>query len=39
MDDILPVMIFVVAKAQIADFPVYVKIVDDYIRIRGTFEL
>ena len=39
MDDILPVMIYVVAKAEIADFPVYVKLIDDYVRIRGVFEL
>ena len=39
MDDILPVMIYVVAKAQVIDFPVYVKIIDDYIKIRGIFEL
>lgn len=39
MDDILPVMIFIVAKAEIENFPVYVKIIDDYIRIRGVFEL
>jgi hypothetical protein len=39
MDDILPVMIYVAAKAQVDCFPVYVQIVDDYIRIRDTFEL
>lgn len=39
MDDILPVMIYVVAKAQVIDFPVYVKIIDDYVKIRGVFEL
>lgn len=39
MDDILPVMIFIVAKAEIENFPVYVKVIDDYIRIRGVFEL
>lgn len=39
MDDILPVMIYVVARAQVIDFPVYVRIIDDYIKIRGVFEL
>lgn len=39
MDDILPVMIYVVAHAQVTDFPVYVKIIDDYVRIKGVFEL
>lgn len=39
MDDILPVMIYVVAKAQVIDFPVYVKIIDDYVKIKGIFEL
>ena len=36
MDDILPVMIYVVAKAQVIDFPVYVKIIDDYIKALET---
>lgn len=39
MDDILPVMIYIVAKAQVENFPVFVKIIDDYVRIRGVFEL
>lgn len=39
MDDILPVMIYVAARAQVVDFPVYVKIIDDYVKIRGVFEL
>jgi hypothetical protein len=39
MDDILPVMIYVVARAQVIDFPVYVKIIDDYVKLRGIFEL
>lgn len=37
MDDLLPVMIFVTGKAAIYNFPAYVKLVDDYIRIKGTF--
>ena len=37
MDDILPVMIYVVARAQVIDFPVYVKIIDDYVKLRGIF--
>lgn len=39
MDDILPVMIYIVIRASIKDFPAYVKMVDDYVRTRGTFEL
>lgn len=39
MDDVLPVMIFVVARAQVENFPVFVKIIDDYVRTRGVFEL
>lgn len=39
MDDLLPVMIFVVLRACIVDFPLYVKLVDDYIQIKGVFEL
>lgn len=39
MDDVLPVMIYVVARAQVNDFPVYVKIIDEYIKSRGIFEL
>ena len=39
MDDILPVMIYVCARAQVDNFPVFVKIVDDYVRIRDIFEL
>lgn len=37
MDDVLPVMIYVVAKAQVENFPVFVKIIDDYVRLRGVF--
>jgi hypothetical protein len=37
MDDVLPVMIYVVARAQVNDFPVYVKIIDEYIKSRGIF--
>lgn len=39
MDDILPVMIYVVAKAEVDNFPVYVKLIDDYVRSKKTFEL
>jgi hypothetical protein len=39
MDDLLPVMIFVTVKANIFNFPAFVKIVDDYIRLKGVFEL
>ena len=37
MDDLLPVMIFVTAKANIFNFPALVKIIDDYIRLKGIF--
>ena len=37
MDDILPVMIYIVLKAGIKDFPAYVKMVDEYVKARGTF--
>jgi hypothetical protein len=37
MDDILPVMIYVVTRAQVIDFPVYVKIIDEYVKIKGIF--
>lgn len=39
MDDILPVMIYIVARAAVWNFPALVKIIDDYIRIKGVFEL
>ena len=39
MDDMLPVMIYICAKAQVENFPVYVKIIDDYVRIRDVFEV
>lgn len=39
MDDLLPVMIFVTARAAIPDLPVYVKLIDDYVRLKGVFEL
>jgi hypothetical protein len=37
MDDMLPVMIYVVARAQVIDFPVYVKIIEEYVKIKGIF--
>ena len=39
MDDMLPVMIYVCAKAQVENFPVYVRLIDDYVRIRDVFEV
>lgn len=39
MDDLLPVMIFVTAKASVHNFPAYVKLVDDYVRLKEVFEL
>jgi hypothetical protein len=39
MDDILPVFVYVVAKAQVVDFPVYVNIIDDYLKVKEEFEL
>ena len=35
--DLLPVMIFVTAKAAIQNFPAYVKLIDDYVRLKGVF--
>ena len=37
MDDLLPVMIFVTARAAIPDLPAYVKLIDDYVRLKGVF--
>jgi hypothetical protein len=37
MDDLLPVMIFVTAKANIFNFPAYVKMIDDYVRLKSVF--
>jgi hypothetical protein len=37
MDDVLPVMIFVTIRAEVKNFPVYVKIIDDYVRFKGCF--
>lgn len=39
MDELLPVMIFVTVRAGIPNFPVIVKIIDDYVRSKGVFEL
>ncbi len=39
MDDLLPVMIFITIRARVKDFPVYVKLIDDYVRLKGVFEL
>ena len=39
MDDLLPVMIFVTVRAAVPDFPVLVKLIDDYVRLKGVFEL
>ena len=39
MDDMLPVMIYICAKAQVENFPVYVRLIDDYVRIRDVFEV
>ena len=32
-------MIFVTVRAKIPDLPVFVKLIDDYLRIKGVFEL
>lgn len=37
MDDLLPVMIFVTAKAGVYNFPAFVKLIDDYVRLKGVF--
>lgn len=37
MDDVLPVMIFTVLKARVANFYANVKIVEDYMRVVGRF--
>jgi hypothetical protein len=37
MDDLLPVMIFVAARAQVKNFPAYVKLIDDYVRLKNVF--
>jgi len=39
MDELLPVMIFVTVRAGIRNFPVLVKIIDDYVRSKNVFEL
>jgi len=39
MDDLLPVMIFVTVRAGVINFPVIVKLIDDYVRSKGVFEL
>jgi len=39
MDELLPVIIFITIKAAIKDFPIYVMIIEDYIRNRSVFEL
>jgi hypothetical protein len=37
MDDLLPVMIFVTVRASIQNFPVWVKMIDDYVRSKSVF--
>lgn len=37
MDDLLPVMIFVTVRANVQDFPAYVKLIDDYIKLKQVF--
>jgi hypothetical protein len=39
MDDLLPVMIFVTVRAAVPNFPVLVKLIDDYVRSKDAFEL
>lgn len=39
MDDLLPVMIFVVVRAGVNNFPLFAKLVDDYVRFKNIFEL
>jgi hypothetical protein len=39
MDELLPVIIFVTVRAAIRNFPIYVMMIGDYIRLRGVFEL
>jgi hypothetical protein len=39
MDDLLPVMIFVTVRAAVPNFPVIVKLIDDYVRSKNVFEL
>lgn len=38
MDEILPVMIFITIRAAVPNFPVLVKIMDDYVRSKTAFE-
>jgi hypothetical protein len=37
MDDILPVMIFTVLKAEVKNFYSNIKIIDDYVKATGKF--
>ena len=37
MDDLLPVMIFVTVRAAINNFPIFVKMIDDYVRFKSVF--
>jgi hypothetical protein len=37
MDDLLPVMIFITVRAGIHNFPMIVKIIDDYVRFKNVF--
>ncbi len=39
MDDLLPVMIYTTLRANVLNFPAYVKLVDDYVRFKDIFEL
>lgn len=38
MDEVLPVMIFITIRAAVPNFPVIVKLLDDYVRTNSAFE-
>jgi hypothetical protein len=39
MDELLPVIIFVTVRAAVKNFPVWILIIGDYVRMRSVFEL
>jgi hypothetical protein len=39
MDELLPVIIFIVVRAAVKNFPVIIMIIGDYVRFRSVFEL
>lgn len=37
MDEVWPVLIFITARAAVHNFPVYIQLLNDYVRLKDVF--